>query len=518
MTCVPIAEVRESLYALSWSYAQDGKLAVDAHSGIVVDANPAAESLTGYTRDELIGLHITKVHPEGERERVKAEFKRAAGRAQMHPGLHLLRKDSSRVPVSIWSSDALTADGRTLIIAEFRDISDQVAKEHELSAQNWALSAFSIAALALGRARSASSLLQSICEAVTQQSVYVLATVGIAEESAEKRILVAAAAGSALGYLDGIHLSWSEDGAGGQGPAGKSIRTNALQIVDDTETSPAFAEWRERARQFGIRACVSIPLKIENGWQGALLVYSAHPHAFESAPLEVFERLGEQIVHGIQAIEHKQLLEAERKHLEMARKSLTDALQASVAAMVTAMEMRDPYTAGHETRVADIAYAIGAEMGWDESRLEGLRMAAMVHDIGKLSIPTVILSKPGRLTAEEYTLVKKHPETGYAILREIPFSWPIADMVRQHHEKLDGSGYPLGLKEDEILPESKVLAVADIVEAMTTTRTYRPPIDLDVVLDRIQSEAGVLLDAEVVRICVALFRGGRFSMPGMGRS
>ena len=111
MTCVPIAEVRESLYALSWSYAQDGKLAVDAHSGIVVDANPAAESLTGYTRDELIGLHITKVHPEGERERVKAEFKRAAGRAQMHPGLHLLRKDSSRVPVSIWSSDALTADG-----------------------------------------------------------------------------------------------------------------------------------------------------------------------------------------------------------------------------------------------------------------------------------------------------------------------------------------------------------------------------------------------------------------------
>jgi putative nucleotidyltransferase with HDIG domain len=249
-----------------------------------------------------------------------------------------------------------------------------------------------------------------------------------------------------------------------------------------------------------------------------LLVYSAHPHAFESAPLEVFERLGEQIVHGIQAIEHKQLLEAERKHLEMARKSLTDALQASVAAMVTAMEMRDPYTAGHETRVADIAYAIGAEMGWDESRLEGLRMAAMVHDIGKLSIPTEILSKPGRLTAEEYTLVKKHPETGYAILREIPFSWPIADMVRQHHEKLDGSGYPLGLKEDEILPESKVLAVADIVEAMTTTRTYRPPIDLDVVLDRIQSEAGVLLDAEVVRICVALFRGGRFSMPGMGRS
>ncbi len=331
-------------------------------------------------------------------------------------------------------------------------------------------------------------------------------------------ISLAAAAGSALGYLDGIRLSWSEDGIGGQGPAGMSIRTHELQIIDDSETSPAFAEWRERARRFGIRSCVSVPLKIENGWQGALLVYSAHPHAFESAPLEVFERLGEQIVHGIQAIEHRQQLEAERKHLEIAQKSLTDALQASVAAMVTAMEVRDPYTAGHETRVADIAYAIGAEMGWDESRLEGLRMAAMVHDIGKLSIPTEILSKPGRLTAEEYTLVKKHPESGYAILREIPFSWPIADMVRQHHEKLDGSGYPLGLKGDEILPESKVLAVADIVEAMTTTRTYRPPIDLDVVLDQIEREAGTLLDAEAVRICVGLFREKKFSMPGMTRS
>jgi len=191
---------------------------------------------------------------------------------------------------------------------------------------------------------------------------------------------------------------------------------------------------------------------------------------------------------------------------------LTDALQASVAAMVTAMEMRDPYTAGHETRVADIAYAIGAEMGWDESRLEGLRMAAMVHDIGKISIPAEILTKPTRLSKGEWALIHEHPETGYTILKDIPFTWPIADIVRQHHEKLDGSGYPFGLKGDAILPEAKVLAVADMVEAMAADRPYRATLGLEFALAEIKRLAGTTLDAEVVRVCTALFREKRLSL------
>jgi len=179
---------------------------------------------------------------------------------------------------------------------------------------------------------------------------------------------------------------------------------------------------------------------------------------------------------------------------------------------VLAMEMRDPYTAGHQSRVAEIAVAIGKEMGWPENRLQGLRVAAQVHDIGKISIPAEILTKPGRYTVPERIMVQVHPETAYTILKDIPFAWPIADIVRQHHEKIDGSGYPFGLRGDAILPEAKILAVADIVEAMASDRPYRAALGLEAALAEIKELAGTLLDAEVVRVCTALFRENRLSL------
>ena len=144
-------------------------------------------------------------------------------------------------------------------------------------------------------------------------------------------------------------------------------------------------------------------------------------------------------------------------------------------------------------------------------------MAAQVHDIGKISIPAEILTKPTKLTAGELGLIHEHPETGYIILKNIPFAWPIADIVRQHHERLDGSGYPLGLKGDAILPEAKVLAVADFVEAMGSHRPYRPAVKLTIVLEQIEKEAGTKLDAEAVRICAALFREKRLVLTALNR-
>ena len=513
MTHSPHANEPQSLYELSWIGAQDAKFAIDCATGIVADANPAAVALMGYSRAELIGMHITELHPEAERELVRVEFSKAMLRHTPYSDFHIKRKNCCTTPVTIWLSEKLEVAGRSMVIGEFRDNSQGKEREYRLAAQNWALSAFSIAALALGRAHSAKGLVQSICEGITLQSRYVLAWIGVAEDNPGKEIRIAASAGSAIGYLDGMHLSWAEDTPWGQSPTGVCIRTDTLQITGDTETSPAFEPWRERARQFGIRSSFSTPLRIEGGWHGALVVYATRPNAFEAAPIEVFQHLAEQIVHGIEALEQKQLLDAERLSHEETQKQLSEALAASVAAIVTAMEMRDPHTAGHQGRVAEIAVAIGKEMGWSTERLLGLRMAAMVHDIGKISIPAEILTKPTRLSAGEWALIHEHPESGYSILKDIPFTWPIAEIVREHHEKLDGSGYPRGLKGDEILPEAKVLAVADIVEAMASDRPYRAALGLEAALAEIERLAGTQLDAEAVRVCTALFREKRLVLP-----
>jgi PAS domain S-box-containing protein len=265
MTNIPHAKEPHSLYELSWAYTPGSMFAFECETGKLINVNPAAETLSGYSRKELIGMHIAMLHPQAERERVKAEFLKPVQQPSNHPGFHIQRKNGRSAPLAISSSKSIVLDGQSVAICVYFDITDQKKKEHQLSAQNWALSAFSIAALALGRARSAEVLLQSICGAITRESVYVLAWVGIAEEGPEKKVRVAASAGSATGYLDGLNLSWSEDEESGQGPVGVCIRTNTLQMVEDSETSPSFAVRRERARKFGIRSRVSIPLRIEGG-------------------------------------------------------------------------------------------------------------------------------------------------------------------------------------------------------------------------------------------------------------
>lgn len=510
----PVGEDRNLLYALSWNSAMDAKVAFDAQRRVIIDLNPAAEALTGFSRSELIGQDGSMLHPENERERIRSLVRNSEGNPARLSEFHIQKKDGSAVPVMISFSEAWMLAGREVGICGFRDITEQKEQEHRLAAQSWALAAYGEAALALGRADTQAGLLQAICEAITRESVYVAAGVGIAEDTAGKPIRIAASAGSRVDYLNGMALSWQEGEPAGEGPSGVCVRTNTVQILDDAESSPAYGLWRERARQFGIRSLVSIPISIEGGWRGALIVYAASPHAFGALSVEVFGRLVEQVVHGIRALDQKQLLRAERQNLARTQTLLTEALSAMVAPIVTAMEMRDPYTSGHQGRVAHIACAIGRELGWSEERLHGLRVAALVHDIGKISIPSEILTKPGKLTAAERALICCHSETGYAILKDVPFAWPVATIVRQHHERLDGSGYPGSLKENEILPEAKILAVADVVEAMVSFRPYRAGIDLKVVLKEIEDEAGSLLDPEAVRICVKLFRHRQFTVPG----
>lgn len=177
------------------------------------------------------------------------------------------------------------------------------------------------------------------------------------------------------------------------------------------------------------------------------------------------------------------------------------------------VEARDPYTAGHERRVGALAAAIGAELGFDDDRCEGLRFAGQVHDVGKVSLPAEILVKPGRLTNWEFELVKSHTTVGHDLLAHLDFPWPLADVVRHHHERLDGSGYPDGLSGDAIGLEARIVAVADVVESMVSHRPYRPALSVDVAIAELDRGAGTHYDGLAVAACRRLFRERGFTLP-----
>ncbi|WP_029898696.1 HD domain-containing phosphohydrolase [Desulfohalovibrio reitneri] len=203
---------------------------------------------------------------------------------------------------------------------------------------------------------------------------------------------------------------------------------------------------------------------------------------------------------------------SERKHSEQELRAyvrrLKTTLEQTVNALAITSEKRDPYTAGHQQRVAQLACAMAKELGLDEDKVEGIRVAALLHDIGKIYVPAEILSKPARLTNMEMGIVKTHPEVGYDILKEVPFPWPVAEIVLQHHERVDGSGYPSGLRRQDILPEARILCVADVVEAMSSHRPYRAALGPDLALKEITKNRGHLYDSELVDVCISLFNDG----------
>lgn len=224
------------------------------------------------------------------------------------------------------------------------------------------------------------------------------------------------------------------------------------------------------------------------------------------------ERLedGSTLWHGIisDITKRKQMEE----QLQQIFESLRKAVNTTIQVMVSAVEARDPYTAGHQIRCADLARAIAGEMGLPQETIDGIHMAGSIHDIGKLSIPAEILSKPTKLSEIEYSLIKEHSRKGYEILRDVESPWPLAEVVHQHHERIDGSGYPRHLKGDEILPAARILAVADVVESMASNRPYRPALGIKAALEEIESNRGMLYDDAVADACLRLFMEKGFQL------
>lgn len=212
----------------------------------------------------------------------------------------------------------------------------------------------------------------------------------------------------------------------------------------------------------------------------------------------------------------EELVDERTQELQSAAIKMHSILLQTIKAIAITIEKRDPYTAGHQQRVADLAVTIAREMGLDEDKVEGIRLGALIHDIGKIYIPSEILNRPGRISDVEFQIIKMHSEVGYEIVKDVDFPWPVADMIYQHHERIDGSGYPQGLKGDEIIQEARIMSVADVVEAIASHRPYRPSMGIDSALEEIQKNRGRIYDPEVVDTCVKLFKENMFTLDEVG--
>lgn len=301
----------------------------------------------------------------------------------------------------------------------------------------------------------------------------------------------------------------------GGGLTGTVLSAGRPMVVND------YQSWEERhpdPRWKDIRAIIAIPLTFKGQLMGAIgLVHTEEGRTFgedDIAVLTRFAALAKTMLVNASMCAQARQEQGERKRIEEELQRSDDQLHetfiATVNALATTIEMKDPYTAAHQRWVTRLACAIASEMNLPQEQIKGLHMAGLIHDIGKLDVPAELLIKPSRLTEIEYEAIKIHPQSGYNIVREIQFPWPIAQIVLQHHERINGSGYPQGISGSDIILEARLLAVADVVESMSSHRPYRNAHGIEFALEEISKNRGVLYDPDVVKACLRVFKDKAF--------
>jgi PAS domain S-box-containing protein len=631
---------REERAALSrhietqFKQARDIILLMDP-AGNIVEANDAAVAAYGYSAEELRRMNIHDLRAVAAQDVIERDWHDASGPEGVLFETEHRRKNGETFPVEI-SAQTLEIEGKRFRQTFVRDIRERHAADAQIRQQNRAYATLSETNQLMVRLRDEDRLFPRICSIAVEFGGYACAWVGLID-AASRRVLPAAVAGSAVGYVDKISISTDPDLPEGQGPLALALRQGQPYYCQDFLHDAISGPWHATAAEFGLRSMAALPLRRGGVVVGALTLYAAEAGAFDPATraliqeiaadvsfaLDNFQReaarkLAEQALR--QSEEHyramldqnvaavftiedgkvsyanrrtaeilaytvdelpskamfdlivepdrARIAEAMRRLLSGGQESveldfgvlrkdggvvdmgarvilatvqgrkvilgmaqdigeskraqaeidryverLEHAMESTLQAVSSMVELRDPYTAGHERRVGELAAAIGTEMGLPESTVKGLRLAGYVHDLGKISVPAEILSKPTRLAPMEYDLIKNHPQSGFDVLKNVDFPWPVAQVILQHHERLDGSGYPQQLKGDEILLEARVMAVADVVEAMFSHRPYRPGMGLDAALAEVETNSGRFYDARAVAACLRLFRDKGYKLP-----
>jgi len=468
----------------------------------ITNVNEEGLKTLGYTREELIGRKWTDFIPDSKVETMKSYHSKRLLNLTAVP----LKYQTQIVDRQGNYRDGLVAvdliSGTNKSVLNFIDFT-------EFNRIDRALKTLSSVNLVMIQAENEEDLLQSVCQRIVDMAGYAMAWVGYLQEDTQQTIKVMASAGKDDGYLSKLHLSL-QDPVYGNGPAAAAIRTGQPLNLKDFKKDDIIKPWLSEALQRGFRSGMAVPLIADGKAFGVMCIYSSETFQFDSEEeiliLEMINDLVYAVLSLRNRIEKMQTAEELRKSLEKMHQILMQA----VSSLGNTADIRDPYTAGHQRKVAQLASAIAGEMGMTEDQIEGISVMGKLHDVGKIYVPIEILNRSSKLSEIEFALVKAHSQAGFNIVRDIEFPWPVAEVILQHHERMNGSGYPRGMNGKDIFMEARILGVADVVEAIASHRPYRPALGIESALEEIALNRGILYDPAVVDACLKLFNEKNF--------
>jgi PAS domain S-box-containing protein len=546
--------------------------------GNIIEVNENACKMLGYNRQELIGANLSKIDNRENGEKIPERIKIVLSHKSLLFEGNYIRKDGTTLPVEV-SVKVVSYEGNGVIQGFARDISERKRAEKVVSDSeerfrtlvenasegifvqtDYRFAYINKAALHIFGAERPEQLLGElvmdrfhpdfrvqVLERIRllneeKKSVPTIEQIYLRLDGSEAQVEVSAAPiiyneknGAVVFVRDITERKQSEqalreseerfrkfaDEAAFEGllihdPAGKVIDVNkqfatmhGYEVSEIMSMTPLIKLMAPKSRDRVLKY-------IKEGYEGSYEATALRKDG-STFPYEAQSRMIPYRGKIVRAVAIRDISERKKaeEELQCSYREIREMLLTTVDALASTVEMKDQYTAGHQPKVTALACAIAEEMGLSQDQIEGIRMAGSIHDIGKLVVPAEILNKPGRLTDIQYEMVKIHPEAGYDIVKRIAFPWPVAEIIRQHHELLNGSGYPHGLAGDQIMVEAKIMTVANVVEAMTSHRPYRPAYDIAVALEEITKNRGVLYDPVIVDACLKLFKEKKFLLEGM---
>lgn len=480
--------------------AKEAIITTDSN-GRITFWNRAAQEMFDYTEDSMLGQKVTflmpekyrKAHDDGIERYLSTGESNIIGKTTEYYGL---RKEGAEFPLEL-SLATWKAEEEIFFTAIIRDITKRkeveakIRRNHDIESVTYSLLRLSLEDIPI------EEILERALElilSISWLSFEARACIFLVED--EQGFLVM----KAQNKLDEAIQKECERLPLGRCLCGRAVLKKEIEFADCVDD-------RHEIRYEGIRphGHYCVPILYAGKVLGVINLYVKEGHKRDMSEEDFLTSIANTLAGIIQ-----------RKHLDEERQDtlvkLRRAMGGSIQLLADTSEVRDPYTAGHQRGVANLAQAIATEMGLTRDQIDGIRMAGAIHDLGKLSVPSDILSKPAKLNDMEFNLIKIHPQVGYEILSKVEFPWPLAEIILQHHERMNGSGYPQGLSGEEILLEARILAVADVIEAMASHRPYRPALGIDKALEEIQENKGTLYDPDVVDACLKILKERKFEL------